>query len=286
MNIAPTRCPYKACSEHVSASPKFFRKRGYFKPQCRSGPQSRYQCKACLRTFSNRTAADDARQRKPQINQLLPLLIGSGVTLRRAAKILKCAYNTIASRQPMLALRARLLHEKALLDPANATSRIEFDEIETFEHSRHKNLTIALAVRGKNGFILSAKAGRIPSCAANPKAGQAGYRWTANQSPQACLAALAEAGRAARPGVVVAFDGKTTYPGHAKAAIPGCAPQGAKSSSGSGNWDPIWKVNHACARMRADLACMARRTWSTTKKMARLQDRLDIWISVANGYAM
>ena len=48
---------------------------------------------------------------------------------------------------------------------------------------------------------------------------------------------------------------------------------------------PLFKLNHKCAVIRSALACMARRTWATTKKRGRLQDRLDLFIAVHNGYA-
>jgi hypothetical protein len=54
---------------------------------------------------------------------------------------------------------------------------------------------------------------------------------------------------------------------------------------GSADFDPLFKLNHACAKIRADLACMACKTWAMSKKRDKLQDRLDIYVAVNNGYS-
>jgi hypothetical protein len=37
-------------------------------------------------------------------------------------------------------------------------------------------------------------------------------------------------------------------------------------------------------KIRAGVAVMARKTWTTTKSIDKLQDKLDIFIAVHNGY--
>jgi len=114
MNTHPTQCPDPLCLNHGKPAPGFYRKRGYFKPKCRAFRLARYQCKACGKTFSNRTGAADAQQHKPEINLLLSQLLCSGVTLRRAAVLLRCTYKTVCKKAVALAQLARLAHEKAL----------------------------------------------------------------------------------------------------------------------------------------------------------------------------
>ena len=40
-----------------------------------------------------------------------------------------------------------------------------------------------------------------------------------------------------------------------------------------------------CAKLRADLSRLARKTWSASKKAACLQDHLDLYVAFNNGYA-
>jgi hypothetical protein len=53
---------------------------------------------------------------------------------------------------------------------------------------------------------------------------------------------------------------------------------------GTGNFGPMFSRNHTCAKIRAGVAVMARKTWTTTKSIDKLQDKLDIFIAVHNGY--
>jgi hypothetical protein len=289
MNKQPLACPNPGCENHLPGSANFFRKRGYYTPKSTGHKLARYECKACGKTFSNQTFSDDFRQHRQDINRMLPRLLCSGVTMRRSAWILECSYNTVRSRLPWLADKARAAHEAALASGDLDTSYIQFDEMQSFEHSAAKPLTIALAVRAKTGQILSAKVGRIPSHGHLAAKGKALYGWTKNESAKACLGALRQAGRVAKPDVTVACDKATPYPSYVAKALPKrlsprVKAQAARGGAG-GDFDPLFKLNHKCAVIRSDLACMARRTWATTKKRGRLQDRLDLFIAVHNGYA-
>lgn len=87
---------------------------------------------------------------------------------------------------------------------------------------------------------------------------------------------------AAKAGVTVITDGATTYPGLVAKAMPAAEVKRAvKSSDG---FDPLFRLNHICAKIRSDVANLARRTWATTKKRVRLQGRLDLFVAMHNGY--
>jgi transposase-like protein len=288
MNKRPGCCPNPACENCHAPGANFTRKRGYYTPKSLGHRLARYQCKACGRTFSNRTESDDARQHRPDINKLLPRLLCSGVTMRRAAWILACSYNTVRARSAWLAERARLAHGEALAAGEHDTSYIQFDEMQTFEHAAAKALTIAIAIRWKTGKLLAARVGRIPANGHLAELGKTKYGWTINESAAACKAALTLAGQAAKPEVTVACDRATTYPGLMAIAFPAgvsVVPYKSRSFGGGADFDPLFKLNHACAKIRADLACMARKTWATTKKREKLQDRLDIYVAINNGYS-
>lgn len=290
MKKLPTTCTNADCENFTSAPAGFYRKRGYYTPKHLGHRLARYQCKACGVTFSNRTGKDDVRQHRPDINHLLPRLMCSGVTLRRAAWILECSYNTVRARLPWLAQRAREAHEQALQGEGLKTSYIQFDEMQTFEHAAAKPLTIALAVRAKTGQILAAKVGRIPAKGHLATKGKLKYGWTANEAHEVCKSVLAQAARVAKPGVTIGCDGGPTYPGYVASTFPAplkptVSAEPARGSAGGG-FDPLFRLNHVCAKIRADLACMARKTWATTKKRSHLQHRLDLYVAVNNGYRL
>lgn len=134
---------------------------------------ARYECKAFGKTFSNQTFSDDFRQHRQDINRMLPRLLCSGVAMRRAAWILECSYNNVRSRLPWLAEKARTAHEAALASGDLDTSYIQFDEMQSFEHSAAKPLTIALAVRAKTGQISRPRLAEFPRTGTWPPTAQA-----------------------------------------------------------------------------------------------------------------
>lgn len=284
MNIQPTFCPNPECENHAGSPDKFFWSKGTFTPKCRGHALARYQCKLCKATFSNRTFTQDQYQKRSDINRMLSRLMSAGVTLRDSAWILETTYKTVCRRAAWLADRAREAHEASLASGEHETSYVQFDEMQTFEHAKAKALTVALAVRHKTGKILSAKVGRIPANGKLAAVGQALYGWTVNESPQACAAALAQVAVAARPNATVACDGATTYPNLIWTAMPLAGVLANPAPATAGGFDPLFKLNHACAKIRAKVAVMARRTWSTTKSRFKLQDKLDIFVAVHNGY--
>jgi len=156
MRALPPHCPNKDCIRHSGQSPEagLFRKKGSFAPKCRGYPLTRYRCKVCLTTFSNRTFCTDKDQHRPDINRMLSRLMCAGVTLRASAWILECSYNTAWKRALWLAEQSRAAHDTALSSGELNTGYIHFDEMQTFEHASPKALTVALAVRHKTGQTL------------------------------------------------------------------------------------------------------------------------------------
>lgn len=146
----PGRCPDKSCDNHISPRAGFLRKRGTYSGSDGRTVQ-RYQCKDCGRTFTNRTEAPARLQR------------AEGITMRRAAILLDVSYNTVRRRMSWLAGQARIAHDKAMAANRLRTAHALFDEMDTFMHSRAKNLTIAVIVRAKTGEILAAQTDRIAS---------------------------------------------------------------------------------------------------------------------------
>jgi len=68
------------------------------------------------------------------------------------------------------------------------------------------------------------------------------------------------------------------------ATIPHAVVDSSKRSKATGSFDPMFRLNHTCAKIRAGIAVMARKTWTTTKSLPKLQDKLDIFIAVHNEY--
>lgn len=278
----PERCP-DADDEILHPNGGPFRKRGKHRTSDGRVLQ-RYQCKDCGKTFTN-ASSDPGRLQRRNINRELFGLICSGATIRRSARLLGVAVNTVRHRMDWLAERAREAHLAALRDGSLATAHVMFDEMETFLHSRSQPLSIALVVRAKTGQILSAQVGRIPAKGRLAAKGRA-RGWTVNHGPATRAAALVEASPSIVSEATVSCDGYPSYPAEITRALQGLrvivdAKPARMADQGR---DPLFRLNHVCAKIRADVACMARDTWTTTKSIRHLQGRLDIYIAWNNGY--
>jgi len=49
-------------------------------------------------------------------------------------------------------------------------------------------------------------------------------------------------------------------------------------------YDPLFCINHQFAMLRAHISRLVRRTWNTTKKLARLEDHLILFVDYYNEF--
>ena len=141
-----------------------FAKKGWLKNKKENKKIRQYKCKnkKCKARFSINSIKDTKWQKKPDLNQKIMDLYCEGTTLRGISRILKISYNTVVEKWRFMASKARIKHLTTLEFGEIVTKYIQFDQMETFEHTKEKPLGIALSIRPKTGQILSAKVCRIP----------------------------------------------------------------------------------------------------------------------------
>lgn len=206
--------------------------------------------------------------------------------MRRAARILGINKVTVARKLAWLADRARQAHTAALASGRFLTSYVQFDEMETFEHTKLKPLSIALAIRAKTGEIISARVATMNCHGHMASLSQKIYGWRNDTRPIACREVLTQIRAIAKPRVTVATDGKSTYGGLIRGVIPGASHTSHVNRVAlPGARYPLFRLNHTCAKLRADVSRLARKTWSASKCLRGLQDHLDIYIAFNNGYS-
>src|SRR5579884_2572138 len=142
------QCPDSEClSQNLSPKKGFIvRKGSYFR---RSDGQRirRYRCLVCARNFSSATFSSCYRQKKRKLNHAIYLLLSSGVTQRRAARILRTNRKTVVRKVRFLARTAEMEHTLWLKKISKQPVRfVQFDDLETSEHTKCKPLSVALAV--------------------------------------------------------------------------------------------------------------------------------------------
>ncbi len=91
------------------------------------------------------------------------MLLISGVSQRRAAKLCSTTQITVARKLVRMAKFAQIAHEARLAGMKKSVTTAIFDEMEAFEHSKCKPVAIAVAVEEGSRIILSAVAASMPA---------------------------------------------------------------------------------------------------------------------------
>lgn len=283
-------CPYCDIKPNSSSAyPKIVRI-GTFKRKSDSKEIQRFRCLNCRKCFSTATFHDCFRQNKRSKNELVRRLFCSGVSQRQMARVLNLNRTTIARKLIFLSKKATLLleinnrmHKKAEI--------VEFDDLETFEHSKCKPLSVTLAVEHKTRRILAFEVAQMPAkgLLTYKSLKKYGYRNDARFAARNLL--FERLKPLVNPCVVFRSDSNPHYPMTIKKHFPKALHQsflgqrGAITGQGELKkikFDPLFSLNHTCAKFRAHIARLIRKTWVTTKNRERLRDHIAIYAHYHN----
>jgi transposase-like protein len=267
-------------------------KKGYFITKWNAQPVPRYQCKACGKKFSSHTAKPYYRQKKPYLNREVFSLYSSTLTQRRMARHLKVTRTTIVRKFLYLARLSKKQHESELRK-WGATARVQFDEMESFEHTRLKPLTIAVAVDERSGKILATSVATIPAKGPLASISRAKYGYRPDHATKARTRVINIISQVA-PFALVVTDAHPQYPALIESILPKATHKVAKrakrafqaDSSRRNVDDELFRLNHMASTLRHDLSRLLRRVWVTTKKASRLEAHLDLYIAYHNNYRL
>ena len=289
------RCPSLkctlACSPGLNQRP-IIRKGSYFrKSDSRFIP--RFFCKSCKRFFSRSTNRSDRYQKARRITYPLMKLLNSGVSQRRAALILHVNQKTVVRRFRYLANEARLSNAawvKAEYENHPLTE-IQFDDLETSEHTKCKPLSVALAVDPKSRKILTFQVSQMPAKGLLAKRSLQKYGYRKDERSKGWDQLMRELVPVASKAVTFHSDENPHYPKFVKKYHPHATHKvvkgGRGSITGQGElkkliFDPLFSLNHTCAMMRANLNRLFRRTWCISKTKQGLIDHLSIYMRYHN----
>jgi hypothetical protein len=204
---------------------------------------------------------------------------------------------TVVRKIRFLARKARTMHEQKLDNHEIKTFQIQFDEMETFEHTRKKPISIAVAVecyydkktqKYRTGRIIDAVAAQMYYKSLNAPKAKELYGIREDRSAEA-RSYVAESMKKAAivPDIKILTDGKTDY----KTLFADMMPESkhiiiSRADNSGTELDKMFSLNHTCSRIRHDMSRMARQSWVTTKKIKGLQDHLDLYIAYFNGYCL
>jgi transposase-like protein len=280
-------CP--KCKLDGTFRPKVRRSGSYYRTSDSKTVQ-RFQCDRCRSGFSASIFDPYYRKRERRKSALVFNLLASGVSQRRIAEILKLNRKTVVRTFLIEAQQAEVrLFERNKLRPT--ISVVQFDDLETFEHTKCKPLSVTLAVEEESRTILGFQVSRMPARGPLAAFALGKYGFRADERRQAREKLLTDIKCFVAPDVLFKSDQNPHYPSSLKKIFPGSPHKRFKGKRGSDTgqgeikkvkFDPLFSLNHTCAMFRANVNRLIRKTWCTTKKPERLYAHLMIYADYHN----
>jgi transposase-like protein len=244
----------------------------------------RFKCHACFKTFSDQTTKPGYRLRRYRLRNRIFREFCRGISQREIAIELRIHRDTVARLLIAVAKEARKQNQRvrATLNP----EIVVMDEMETFEHTKCKPVSIVVAVEEGTRKIIALTAAQMPAKGLLAEVSRRKYGYRADHRPRALrmtLHGLTQFNNLQ----VLKSDMSPRYPKYVRECLPNVQHVAFKGRRGCivgqgelkrGGFDPLFDLNHTCARIRDLIKRLSRRTWCTTKVVERLQMFLDIFI--------
>ena len=287
----PPRCPNGHCSQHTSPVPQFFIRRGYYHPLCRPRPVPRFICRTCRRGFSRQTFRADYRDHRPDLNARLFVSIASGVGLRQTARNLGISPRCCELKFRKVARHLQHLNLN-LRGPLPEGSRLQFDELETYEGRRNtRPLSVPVLIDRDTRFLIWAESATI-----RPHGKMSEPRKRAIADDERRFGPRQDTSRAAirrtlehgarlveeLEKVVLETDEKSTYPGLAAEVFGADRLEHRTTNSQLARmtWNPLFPINHTEAMLRDLSGRLRRESWLSSKQ----RRYLDLGLHLAMAY--
>ncbi len=282
-NIRHRQCPNCKQSVQIVKDGSFFRPSDSRRIQ-------RYKCKNCGKRFSNATFQLAYRQNKRKVNHPLRALLASGISMRRAAKLLKIRYSTVARKVEFLSRVAMIKHQR-MLETCPKVTAIQFDDLITLEHTKCKPLSVTIAVDEMKRTILGVEVSSMPAFGHLAKISIRKYGPRKDEREQGIRSLLSKIQVAIDLHATITTDEHQLYPKNIKRYFPEAVHEAFKGARGSVygqgelkkiGYDPLFAINHTCAMFRANVNRLIRKSWCTTKIPKMLLHHLNIFMEYYN----
>jgi transposase-like protein len=273
------------------AKDKSIIKSGYFKRLSDSKKIQRFKCKACGTYFSTATFSACYHQNKRRINPILRNSLCSSMSMRRFAKVYKISRTTVKRKLEFLATQARFNQKKWLNERLIPFKSVQFDDLETFEATKCKPLTVTLFVESKTRKIIDFSVASIGAKGHLAKVSRAKYGKRQNNSKNEREKLFKRLVPYVDEKAQITSDENMFYKPLVEKYFPKAQYRrfkGVKSRSNGlgelkkGGYDPLFSINHTFAMMRYGMSRLVRRTWCTTKSIKALEDHIALYVDFHN----
>jgi hypothetical protein len=217
------------------------------------------------------------------------------MSMNEVARILRITYKTVARKLAYLSRKCEAENQE-ILRACHEVDSVQFDELETVEHTKCKPVSIALAVESPSRVILGFKVSRMPAKGPLAAIARRKYGRRANERSQGLRSLMKSIVPRLADNVSLLSDECPLYAGIVRHALQedaglnvtynqvkgrrGCVTgQGELKRVGR---DPLFSLNHTCAMFRAHVGRLIRRSWNTTKKLENLVHHLNLYMHIHN----
>jgi transposase-like protein len=283
-------CPYCQNKKTVSGTRTQITGSGSFYRKSDGTYQKRYFCRPCRKTFSEATFSACRYQKKRHLNLEIYQYLVSGLSQRRLAQTLQINRKTVVRKFLFLGQASRLSF-LSLRSRQAPSLEVEFDDLETFEHSKLKPLSVVLAVESKSRRILGFKVASMPAKGLLVKKSLQKYGPRKDERKSKRHELFSEIQGLIHPRAFMKSDENPHYGPCVRRYFPQATHCRYKGRRGcvvgqgelkSGGFDPLFSLNHTFAMFRANINRLFRRTWNTTKKRERLELHISLYVLYHN----
>jgi len=200
-------------------------------------------------------------------------LLGGGYSQRRAAFDLELNRKTVVRKFRFLG-RYSLSNWPLVHRHHPLVEHVQFDDLETFEHTKLKPLSITLAVEHPTRRILGFAISSMPAKGHLALRSLKKYGPRPDERSEQRQKLFEEIKPLLSPKAILHSDKNPHYGPDVKKHFPGHEHRKVKGRRGCvtgqgelkrGGFDPLFSLNHTCAMFRANINRLFRRTWCTTK---------------------
>ena len=260
------KCP------HCESSNK--KKDGFMKTK--RGKTQVYKCKDCNKKFTRRNESINYRHRKQHFRERITKLYCERMSLRGIARVLGINYKTVVRYFRENAGEAHKANKKRIAKGDFVTSFVQFDQLETYEHTKRKPVGIQISVRCKTKEIISARVGYIPIRALTVSKAYS-TEWNSKITDSRIREMLLRTKTVLnKKGALISCDRENQQVNLLKKLCTEPHITVAPSSSENKIIDRVFR------RMRQDISRLGRKTLSTTKDISELQKHLDLYTDYHN----
>lgn len=289
MPFQPPRCPNLDCSKHHAPDAKRIVRWGYYTTDCRDQREQRFRCLECRKTFSRQTFRHDYRDRRPDLNHKLFLLLSSGVGFQQAAYLLKIDQATAQHKMHRFSRTCRLLHDNLCRQMPEGRSYL-LDEEESYEQASIRPLTVPIVIERKSYFVVATAVGSIrrlaPEGTARRRRQERDERVRGKRPDESrrCVEQVMRALKQRVTGsIVLSTDKKSSYATLAKEVFGyDVAHTTTAGSAPRTTFNPLFPINHTVAMGRDNCGRLRRRSWLVSKLAKWLRGQLSIFTVFRN----